>query len=298
MSDPLVSVILPGWNSHRTVAACLESLRAQTFRDFETILVDSSPGPETERLVREHFPEVVFRRTERRLLPHAARNLGVTLARGAIFAFSDPDCRMHPEWLAGLVAEQRRGKPLVGGAVEDLRGGWFAAGVHVCKYAWWLPGGEPGERPELPSANVSYSRELFERVGPFRDFLFGDTLLSHRARDAGAAAWFVPSAIVRHDHPVTWREFLAERYRRGREFGATRPGLEGWGRARTALMAAAAPAIVLVMLGRALRFSGAARRMGRFLWVLPVVACGYAARQMGESAGYVEAVFRIPSPGS
>jgi len=37
---PAVSVILPAWNSHQTVAACLNSLRTQTFRDFEVILVD------------------------------------------------------------------------------------------------------------------------------------------------------------------------------------------------------------------------------------------------------------------
>ena len=42
-----VSVILSAWNSQDTVVACLDSLRAQTFRDFEVILVDSSPTEET-----------------------------------------------------------------------------------------------------------------------------------------------------------------------------------------------------------------------------------------------------------
>jgi glycosyltransferase involved in cell wall biosynthesis len=289
MSEPLVSIILPGWNSHRTVGACLDSLRAQTFRDFEVILVDSSPGPETERIVRERYPEVVFRRHEGRLLPHAARNLGAKIARGRIFVFSDPDCLMHPFWLERLVVEHRRGRDPVGGSVEDFASGWFAGGVHWCKYAWWLPGGDPGTRPELPSANASYSRALFERIGGFPDFIFGDTLLSRNAAFAGAEPWFVPDAIVRHDHPATWRTFLAERYSRGRDFGLARPRLEGWSRGRSLLMAAAAPAILAVMLARALRYSLAARRGLRFAIHFPVAVIGSAARQIGESVGYTRA---------
>jgi len=84
MASVEVSVVLPAWNSHETVAACLESLRSQTFRQFETIVVDSSPGRETEEIVLSRFCDVRYHRSPRRLLPHAARNLGAGLARGSI----------------------------------------------------------------------------------------------------------------------------------------------------------------------------------------------------------------------
>ena len=149
---PSVSVIIPAWNSHKTLTACLDSLRTQTFHDFEVILVDSSTGDETAEIVREEFPEVRFVHSSRRLWPHAARNLGANTAGGEILVFSDPDCIMSPQWLEQLVRCHREGHSTVGGSVGNAHAGWFLDGVHLCKYAWWLPGGKAGGRTELPSA--------------------------------------------------------------------------------------------------------------------------------------------------
>src|SRR5580704_8686493 len=204
MDSPAVSVILPAWCSHETLPACLKSLREQRFRDFEVIVVDSSPGEETAALVSANFPEVRFHRSATRLWPHMARNVGALLARGEILVFSDPDCRMSNAWLETLVRAQRQGRTVVGGPVGNVCRTWFLDGVHHCKYAWWLPGGAAGPRPDLPSANVSYSSSMFARIGPFPEDWCGDTLLARRALDSGATLWFEPSALVEHDHRVTW----------------------------------------------------------------------------------------------
>lgn len=287
-----VSVILPAWNSHETVAACLESLASQTFRQFETILVDSSPGRETEEIVRTRFPEVRYHHSPRRLLPHAARNLGAGLARGAVLVFSDPDCRMSPEWLEVLVRAHRQGHLAVAGGVANLGGGWFEEGVHLTKYGWWLPGGEPGPRPDLPSANASYSRDLFHRTGPFPEDWCGDTLLSRRARAAGIALWFDPRALVFHDHRTGWSKFLRERYERGRDYGLVRPVVERWSRHRTLLYAIAAPAVALWMIVRAVRYAAAAGHLAGLLCHLPVVFLGLAARAAGEAAAHWRIAWR------
>ena len=223
LPEPAASVILPAWNSHPTVAACLGSLRDQSFRDFEIILVDSSPGDETERIVVEEFPEVRFVRSPRRLWPHAARNLGATMARGEILVFSDPDCQMSPRWLERLVAAHRCGHRAVGGSVVNARRGWFLDGVHLCKYAWWLPGGKAGTQSDLPSANVSYSRAWFSHIGPFSEEWCGDTLLAQRSMAAGVTPWFDPEATIAHDHRTGLREFLHERFGRGYDYGLVRP---------------------------------------------------------------------------
>src|SRR5688572_16391140 len=84
---PLVSVILPAYESHETIGGCLEHIGAQSFRDFETVVVDSSPSLATSEVVRR-FPWVNFVRSETRLGPHAARALGVTKSRGTLLVFT------------------------------------------------------------------------------------------------------------------------------------------------------------------------------------------------------------------
>ena len=294
MAKPSVSVILPAWHSHETLAACLHSLRAQSFRDFEVIVVDSSPGSESAAIVAGQFPEVRLHRSEQRLWPHAARNLGTRFAQGDILVFSDPDCRMSPGWLEHLVRKQREGRHLVGGGVAGLNGGWFENGVHISKYAWWLPGGNAGPRPDLPSANVSYSRSLFEEVGPFREEWCGDTLLAQRAAQRGIEPWFEPAASIQHDHRVNWTQFLRERFERGLDYGRIRPQLQGWSRWRTLAYLVATPLIVLWMTARAVKYAALSSHLALMLWCLPVVAAGYSARQLGEAFAYGRLAWRKP----
>ena len=53
---PAVSVIIPAYNSHDTLAGCLEALSRQTFQDFETLVVDSGPDPTADGGAAEPGP--------------------------------------------------------------------------------------------------------------------------------------------------------------------------------------------------------------------------------------------------
>jgi glycosyltransferase involved in cell wall biosynthesis len=101
---PAVSVIIPAYDSHETIVGCLAALAGQTFRDFETIVVDSGPDETTARLVAASFPWVRFERSPHRLLPHAARNRGIEMAQADLLVFTDPDIYARPAWLERLVA--------------------------------------------------------------------------------------------------------------------------------------------------------------------------------------------------
>lgn len=291
MAEPAVSVILPAYLSHETIAACLSSLRRQTFDDFETIVVDSSPNQVTARIVTAEFPEVRLFRSQNRLSAHAARNLGTRHARGRILVFSDPDCQMTPDWLALLVRAHESGYQAVGGSVDSLGTGWLESGIHWSKYAWWLSDGPRGPRPELPTANVSYSRELFDKIGPFPEAWCGDTILSRRAAALGIELWFEPEARVLHDHRHGWWSFLSERWQRGLDFGLERPRWESWGTARRLAYALAAPLLTAWMLAQSARYVRRPAQWLAWLRYLPVLSAGYAARQCGESYGYWKTVW-------
>src|SRR5262249_922333 len=154
----------PCYFSGNTLPATLEALRSQSFRDFEVIAVNSSQEERTAA-VAARFPEIQFVQSPQRLFPHAARNLGVTRATGQLLVFSDPDCTGHPQWLARLVEGWQAGHSTIGGAMGLKESSWLGLGIHIAKFHPSLEGQRPGPRWILPTANVAYSRELWEKIG-------------------------------------------------------------------------------------------------------------------------------------
>ena len=55
---PIVSIIIVNWNGLVHLPDCLDSLAAQTFRDFEVILVDNGSDDGSVAFVRDHYPWV------------------------------------------------------------------------------------------------------------------------------------------------------------------------------------------------------------------------------------------------
>ena len=114
MSLPSASVAVVTYERPTFVARCLDHLLAQTAPPSEIIVVDSSPGDETRRLVRERFPSVRYEVCPAgRGATATARNIGYTLTSGEVLAFIDDDAYAEPEWLERLLPSYE--DPAVGG---------------------------------------------------------------------------------------------------------------------------------------------------------------------------------------
>jgi glycosyltransferase involved in cell wall biosynthesis len=101
--SPRVSVIIPAYNTAKYIAATLDSVFRQTYRDFEVIVInDGSPDSDIfEQAIQPYRERIVYLKQENRG-PAAARNLGILKARGEYIAFLDSDdC-----WLSGYLASQ------------------------------------------------------------------------------------------------------------------------------------------------------------------------------------------------
>lgn len=292
---PLVSVIIPAYRSHETIAGCLAALRGQTFSSFETLVVDSSPDDATGRIVTTGFAEVRYDRVVGRLLPHAARNRGVAAARSDLLVFTDPDVYASADWLERLLAAHRRAGPIVVGAVACHGRRWRDVGIHLCKFAAWLPGGPPREVDNAPTVNLLCSRAVFAEVGPFPgEMMAGDTVWSWRARARGVALCFAPDAVVHHHHLETVGPFLRERYRRGLQFAATR-GVERRHRRRHDLalfLASVLPVRLARALALTVRHAARSAMLADLAWTLPLVLAGHAASLLGEARAYARRLVR------
>jgi len=108
-----VSVVIPLYQTERYIGDAIASVLAQTYADFEVVVVDdgsSDRGPEIARAIADARVRVVSQ--ENRGLA-GARNTGICEARGQILAFLDADDLWHPNKLAAHVAVFDR-EPAVG----------------------------------------------------------------------------------------------------------------------------------------------------------------------------------------
>jgi glycosyltransferase involved in cell wall biosynthesis len=167
---PLVSVIVPTCDRREMVCDAVDSIRAQSFRDFEIIVVDDGSEDDTaDRLLARYGAEIRVLAQPRRGVA-AARNLGVERSRGRYAAFLDSDDLWRPRKLEAQVSLiEKRGWRIC--QTEEI---WIRNGMRVNpKKKHRKPSGDIFRASlELclvsPSA-VLMTRELFERVGGFDD---------------------------------------------------------------------------------------------------------------------------------
>lgn len=279
---PRVSIVVPAYHSDATIHASLDSIRAQSYRDFEVIVVESGG----DAFAREENG-IRWLGVAERLLPQAARNHGVAHARGELLVFTDPDIYAAPHWLQTLVDAWDARHDVIIGSFACHGRSLLDFAYHLCKFSKWLPAGAPREVDTAPSGNMLVSRADFDRAGSFPGESFvGDVELSRKLKAGGLRLLFEPKAAGAHHHLYSLRGFLRERYQRGRWYGELRAS---WlSPARLALLAVATilPVRLFTNLAHVAVHAMRARETGRFLMTLPIVALGYGATLAGEAFSF------------
>ena len=110
-----VSVIVPCWNGARYLGACLDSLLAQTERDFEAIVIDDGSQDGSLALARDYAQRDVRVRVLHQVNSgvSAARNAGLAQARGEWIAFVDSDDLLPPDALETMLSGAGDGVDMV-----------------------------------------------------------------------------------------------------------------------------------------------------------------------------------------
>lgn len=121
LSSPFVSVIVPVFNDAARLKICLEALEAQTYPKslYEVIVVDnaSDEGQNIQGVVAQFSQAIAaFESTPG---SYAARNRGISLAKGEVIAFTDADCIPCHRWIeAGVNCLRESDCGLVAGEIE------------------------------------------------------------------------------------------------------------------------------------------------------------------------------------
>ena len=104
--QPLISVIVPVYKVEKYLPACLDSLLAQTYQNFELLLVDDGSPDKCWEILQQYAAQdarvCIFRKENGGVT--SARNFGLEQARGEYIGFADPDDAMLPQYLTRLYA--------------------------------------------------------------------------------------------------------------------------------------------------------------------------------------------------
>ncbi len=182
----LVSIILPVYNGERYLREAIDSVCAQTYTDWELIVVDDGSTDASATIVQEYADNdarIRLVRQENKKLP-AALNTGHRAARGEFLTWTSDDNRLKPDFLTVLVAEMQQ-RPSVDMLFANLQaidaaGGCATNAPYYAQYQY-PPGSGTIRLPVLVSrlhawnsigAAFLYRRRILPLVGLYSENWF------------------------------------------------------------------------------------------------------------------------------
>lgn len=229
-ASTLFSIIVPVYNRPDEIADLLGSLAVQTDRGFEIVIVEDGSTVDC-RTQYEAFKDQVlikyfYKDNEGRSI---ARNYGIVRADGDFFIFVDSDCVLPPDYIEKL-------RKALSDNPTDCFGGPDAAhesftdtqkAINYAMTSFLTTGGIRGGKVSMEkftprTFNMGYSREVYDRVGGFREMFSEDIDMSTRIRLAGFKIVLFPDVAVYHKRRVDFRKF----WKQVHVFGMSRITLE------------------------------------------------------------------------
>ena len=207
---------MPAYNTARTLGACLEALLDQSIArsEYEILVVDDGSTDHTQEVAKTYGVRVLFQSHQG---PGAARNLGVSHAKGELVLFTDADCVPIREWIEEMI------KPFAEPSVVAAKGAYRTCQKGVL--AQFIQA-EFEERYALleraryidfvDSHSAIFRRQEFLAVGGFDPHfrISEDVDLSYRLHERGYRMVFNPKAIVYHCHPETLPAYFLAKLQR------------------------------------------------------------------------------------
>src|SRR5579875_1168283 len=208
---PFVSVVVPCYNSLKTVGECLSSIEDQTYprNRYEVIFADNGSTDGTCHFIRERFPSVKLIHSSQKGSGYA-RNAGILESTGEFVLSTDSDCVVERNWIATLVKAFSTASAQVaaiGGKIVP-----YSTETAVERYPRaWVNQPDVKATPErmryAATPNACFRLEALRQVGAFDGTLgFDDTDLGIRLGQAGYRVEYTDQAVVRHRNPVTLKE--------------------------------------------------------------------------------------------
>lgn len=218
------SIIVPVYNRPDEVEELLESLTRQTFRDFETIIVEDGSEVTCRSVCdkyKDRLPLSYYEKANSG--PGQSRNYGAERAQGEYLIILDSDVVLPDQYLEAVETElSAQPCDAFGGA--DAAHPSFTPVQKAISYSmtsFFTTGGIRGGKKKLDrfyprSYNMGIRRETYQKLGGFSPMRFGEDIdFSYRIIEAGCTSHLFPNAWVWHKRRTDLRKFFRQVYNSG-----------------------------------------------------------------------------------
>jgi glycosyltransferase involved in cell wall biosynthesis len=163
-----ISVIVPTYNEGSTVSRCLESIKKQTFKDYELVVVDGHSKDNTVEVAKRYTNRIVFDKGKG---TPAARNVAVEQVKSEIVVFIDGDTMIPENYLEVVDKSFKKGVVGVGGPLLPEEGSFadkiiFFIAADMLRRLFSLFGSH-----HFSGASCAYQRKAYLEAGGFREDL-------------------------------------------------------------------------------------------------------------------------------
>ena len=219
------SIIIPAYNEEAELPGLIDSLKKQTVKPCEAILVDDGSTDRTIAMASSYFKII---RSPKRGGPGAARNLAMKVAKGDYFAFIDADCRPYPDWIQQIEKAFHNSKirvitggtrvfsdTFLGQSVAAL--GFPGGGALGFSKMWRI--GPDGSVSRLSSGNFAMRKGVFIKNGGFDDtftYYCEDAWFAQNLVRSGVVIYYIPEMDIRHAPVEDLWQFIRWHLNRGR----------------------------------------------------------------------------------
>jgi len=159
MENPLVSVVVPTKNSLKTIEACLESIKNQTYQNIEIIVVDNNSTDNTKEIAKR-FTEKVFNKGPER---SAQRNYGVDNSQGEFVLIIDSDMVLSEKIIESCIDIIKNNNKIVGLIIpEESFGEGFWAQCKKLERSFYVG-------VDWIEAARFFRKDVYQKVGGFNE---------------------------------------------------------------------------------------------------------------------------------
>ncbi len=221
-TNPTVSIIIPSYNSSKTIEHTLNSLFLQTKADsiIEIIVVDSSDDKDTKKLLSSYISSKLIQITSGvRIMPAIQRNIGAKSAKGDLLCFIDSDAFAKEDWVEKILEAYEKGHKIGGGsyAIPDFqKKSKIAYAQYFIEFSLFIGYGKERHERIIASCNMFCDRELFLKEGGFPEIRASEDSLFSLKMDKIHPLIYIPQAVVFHIFREGMGHFLSNQYMLGK----------------------------------------------------------------------------------
>lgn len=221
---PFFSFLIPVYNRPDEVEELLDSLKNQTIKNFEVIIVEDGSTLKCDKVVDNFSKDLSIQYYfKENSGPSDTRNYGSTYCRGEYLLILDSDCVLPPSYLENVWAELQNNPCDAFGGPDRAHKSFspIQKAISYSMTSFFTTGGIRGGKKKLDkfyprSFNLGIRHDVYKNLGGFSKMRFGEDIdLSIRIFDSGYSCRLFPNAWVYHKRRTDFRKFFKQVHNSG-----------------------------------------------------------------------------------